>query len=38
MKKIVIVRHGESEGNANNIIQGRNNDYGLTEKGKKLHI
>lgn len=36
MKKIVIVRHGESEGNANNIIQGRNNDYGLTEKGKKV--
>ena len=35
MNKIVIVRHGESIGNAKNIIQGRNSDYGLTEKGEK---
>lgn len=30
MNRIIIVRHGESIGNASNIIQGRNNDYGLT--------
>ncbi len=35
MNRIIIVRHGESIGNASNIIQGRNNDYGLTEQGKR---
>lgn len=34
MKRIIIVRHGESIGNAENIIQGRKYDLGLTEKGK----
>ncbi len=36
MKKIIIVRHGESIGNEENIIQGKNCDYGLTEKGKNI--
>ncbi len=35
MKKLIIVRHGESVANANGIIQGNNNDYGLTETGKE---
>ena len=38
MNRIIIIRHGESIGNANNIIQGRNNDYGLTEKGKEYTL
>lgn len=36
MKRIIIVRHGESIGNAENIIQGRKYDYGLTEKGRAI--
>lgn len=35
MNKLIIVRHGESIGNANNIIQGKNNNYGLTNDGMK---
>ena len=35
MNKLIIVRHGESIGNASNIIQGKNNNYGLTNDGKK---
>lgn len=29
------MRHGESLGNQKRIIQGRTNDYGLSETGKK---
>ena len=29
------MRHGESLGNQNKIIQGKTNDYGLSDKGKK---
>ena len=36
MKRIIIVRHGESIGNAENIIQGKNCDYELTEKGRNV--
>ncbi|MDH3324594.1 MAG: class I tRNA ligase family protein, partial [Candidatus Peregrinibacteria bacterium] len=33
-RKIVFARHGESEGNAQNIVQGTEGDYALTEKGR----
>ena len=36
MKKIIIIRHAESEGNYRHIIQGGEEDYGLTEQGNKL--
>ena len=35
-KKLLIIRHGESEANANKIIQGKTNDFGLTERGKQF--
>lgn len=35
MKKLITVRHGKSVGNQKKIIQGKTNDYGLTEEGKK---
>lgn len=38
MKQIIIIRHGESEGNNQNIIQGKEKRYHLTEKGKKKTV
>lgn len=35
MKRLITVRHGQSEGNKQRIIQGKANNYGLTESGKK---
>ena len=35
MKKLIVVRHGESICNAYGIIQGQNNDYGLTDLGRQ---
>lgn len=35
MKKIILVRHGETEGNIRRVIQGQSQDFRLTERGKK---
>ena len=35
MNKLIIVRHGQSVENARNIIQGKTDNYGLTNEGKK---
>jgi len=34
-KRLIFIRHGESTGNKNGIIQSNSVNYGLTEKGKK---
>ena len=35
MKNVVLVRHGETEGNVRRIIQGQSQGFELTERGKK---
>src|SRR3989344_7329041 len=35
MKNVVLVRHGETEGNVRRIIQGQSQGFELTERRKK---
>lgn len=34
-KKLILIRHGESEGNKKGILQGSLDEYGLTETGRQ---
>ena len=34
MKRLITVRHGQSESNRQRVIQGKTTNLGLTEKGK----